>query len=243
MSTHLYYTLVDFLCIIFPFLLSFQKVMPFYKNWKALLPATLGMMFVFIPWDAYFTANGIWGFNDQYIIGFKILHLPIEEWLFFICIPYACVFSYECVKYFLPEQPLKTASLFISAFYMIIAIALMIVFYDHWYTFAACLASLILLALHTFYWKSNFLGYFHLTWIILLVPFFISNGVLTGLTFYNYSVINLSPEKIQNMIVWYNNNHNLGIRIWSVPLDDFFYGMAMFLLTVTIYERRLKRPL
>ncbi len=241
MSTHLYYLLVDALCFVFPFLLSFQKIMPFYKNWKALLPATITMMMVFIPWDAYFTANSIWGFNSNYILGVKLLQLPIEEWLFFICIPYACVFSYECVRYFLPEQPLKTASFFISIFYMVVTIAFMIVFFGHWYTFSASLAAFILLALNTFVWKSNYMGYFHLSWLILLIPFFLSNGVLTGLNFFQYPLVNLRPETVSDMIVWYNDSHNLGIRIWSVPLDDFFYGMAMLLLTITVYERMLKR--
>ena len=45
-------------------------------------------MGVFIPWDIIFTINEIWGFNPDYLKGAKILSLPYEEWLFFICIPY-----------------------------------------------------------------------------------------------------------------------------------------------------------
>ena len=85
------------------------------------------------------------------------------------------------------------------------------------------------------------MGYFHLSWWILLIPFYIANGVLTGLDFYKYPFINLQPENITDQIVWYNNDHNLGVRIWSVPLDDFFYGMAMVLLALTVYEKLVKR--
>jgi hypothetical protein len=72
--------------------------------------------------------------------------------------------------------------------------------------------------------------------MILLIPFFISNGILTGLDFYNYPLFNTSKVDITEAIVRYNNNFNLGFRIWSVPVEDFFYGLAMVLLTVTPYE-------
>jgi lycopene cyclase domain-containing protein len=72
--------------------------------------------------------------------------------------------------------------------------------------------------------------------MILLIPFFISNGILTGIHFYKYALINTSDIEITEAIVRYNNNFNLGIRIWSVPIEDFFYGLAMVLLTLTPYE-------
>ena len=60
------------------------------------------MMCLFIPWDIYFTAKGVWDFNPNFIIDVKFLYLPIEEWLFFIIVPYACVFIYEVLNYFFP---------------------------------------------------------------------------------------------------------------------------------------------
>jgi len=238
---HNTYLWVNVLCILFPFLLSFQRIMPFYKNWKALLAGTFGMMLLFIPWDAFFTSRGIWGFNPTYFLGPKLLGLPLEEWAFFVCIPYACVFWYECTRFFFPNNPWRKVSPALSVFYMAAAVALALVFWGHWYTMSATLLCAALLGLHQFVWKSNYLGWFHFAWIVLLIPFFISNGVLTGLEFWHYPLINLAPETVSDQVVWYNNAHNLGIRIWSVPLDDFFYGMLMLLLVVTVYERTLKR--
>jgi lycopene cyclase domain-containing protein len=37
-------------------------------------------------------------------------------------------------------------------------------------------------------------------------------------------------------IVWYNNAYNLGIRLYSIPVEDVVYSMAMLLLTITVYE-------
>ena len=236
-STHFYYLLVDFMCVVFPFLLSFHKQMPFYKKWRALSIATILMMAFFIPWDILFTHIGVWGFNGTYTSGAYIANLPIEEWLFFICIPYSCLFSYEVLKYYFPKQPLEKSSKYISIFYIVIALLFAGIHFDHYYTLSTSLVAAFLLFMHTFIWKSKYMGWFHFAWWILLIPFYISNGVLTGLDFWQYPIINLNPETVSDQIVWYNNNHNLGIRIWSVPLDDFFYGMAMILMTVGWYEK------
>ena len=59
------------------------------------------MMLLFIPWDIWFTDIGVWWFRDDYITGWKIFLLPIEEWLFFIVVPYACIFIYEVLIYFI----------------------------------------------------------------------------------------------------------------------------------------------
>lgn len=241
MVGHYTYLCVDIGCLLFPFLFSFYPKMPFYKNWKALFAGTLLMMGLFIPWDIFFTAKGIWGFNDNYILGLRLFGLPVEEWLFFICIPYACVFSYEAARYSIKKTSLQSISKGFGISIILICLLLVVFNIAHWYTVSACLLCATLIALHLFVWKSNFLGWFFGIWLVLLIPFFISNGVLTGLNFLQYPIINLHPENITDQIVWYNNMHNLGIRIWSVPLDDFFYGMLMFLLVVTGYEKTLNR--
>jgi lycopene cyclase domain-containing protein len=238
-SEHYYYLAVNTLCVIFPFLLSFVPIMPFRKHWKALSIGTFCMMLVFVPWDIFFTHIGIWGFNPNYITGHYLAGIPVEEWLFFICIPYACIFSYECILFFIPSLQKATFSKWVSPIVITLALVLAIVHYNHWYTATACGLAALLVALHQYHWKSRFLSAFFVAWAILLIPFYISNGVLTGLRFYDYPFINSHPEKIADQIVWYNNEHNLGIRIWSVPADDFFYGMAMVLLALTVYEKLL----
>ena len=85
----------------FPLALSFDRKVAFYKKWKALLPGLLFTAMVFVIWDVWFTREGVWSFNPDYLIGVYILNLPIEEWMFFFVVPFACVFIYEClIAYF-----------------------------------------------------------------------------------------------------------------------------------------------
>lgn len=231
------YLLVDLCCLSGPFFLSFHNSVAFYKNFKALLLGLLFMLAIYLPWDILFTHWGIWNFNATYTLQPRWFLLPIEEWLFFIAVPFACVFSFECVRYFKKSPPSNTFTKITSNSIALVAGAVCVFagYKGLWYTFSATLLCAGLLLFHIVR-KTNYLGYFLFSWIILLIPFFISNGVLTGLDFYKYDLINTSKVEISEAIVRYNNEFNLGIRIWSVPVEDFFYGLAMVLLTLTPYE-------
>ncbi|MEZ4799496.1 MAG: lycopene cyclase domain-containing protein [Flavobacteriales bacterium] len=235
-----YYLAIDLGVLLFPFLFSFYSKMPFYKYWKALGVGILAMMIVFIPWDIYFTSEGIWGFNEKYLTGIKLINLPIEEWLFFICIPYACIFTYESFNYLFPKVNERWNGKKWSGFYILILIPILFVNFTHWYTATTAVLTIVALGI-LIGLKFKKLGLLHFSWIVLLVPFYLSNGVLTGINFTQYHFINMYPDQVSDMIVWYNNSHNLGIRIWSVPLDDFFYGMLMLLISIPVYEWSKKR--
>ena len=63
-----------------------------------------------------------------------------------------------------------------------------------------------------------------LTFLVILVPFLIVNGILTG-TF------------IEGEVVWYNPEENLGIRIFTIPVEDFGYGFSLILFDLLLSER------
>ena len=52
--------------ITFPFLLSFDRKVHFYTNWKFLFPAITIVALIFMVWDQVFTQEAIWGFNETY---------------------------------------------------------------------------------------------------------------------------------------------------------------------------------
>lgn len=204
-----------------PFLFSFHPRIQFYKKWRSLFPAILIMMAVFIPWDIIFANNGIWGFNENYITGYKLLNLPIEEWLFFICIPYVCIFTHYALIALFPKFSFSKEA--VQIFYVSLISVLVITlwyYYDRWYTLVDFSYGLLVLGL-IYNYNRSLLNSFLPTFLVILVPFFIINGVLTG-------------SGIEDQVVWYNDAENLGIRMWTIPIEDTIYALGM-LLTVFIF--------
>jgi len=206
-----------------PFLFSFHPKLQFYKKWRSLFPAIFIMMAFFIPWDVVFTNNGIWGFNDAYISGVKILNLPIEEWLFFICIPYACIFTHYSLHHFFSKFSFSKKITSISYFILILVLIVSLwYFYDRWYTLINFVYALILLGLVYNYQRESLQKFFP-TFLIILLPFFLVNGILTG-------------SGIEAPVVWYNNVETIGLRIGTVPIEDTIYALGMLLIVLVLTE-------
>jgi lycopene cyclase domain-containing protein len=222
------YLAIDLLSVAFPFLASFEHRVRFWKKWRGLFLGIFIMSLIFIPWDIIFTAKGIWGFNERYLIGFDIAGLPLEEWLFFVLIPYACMFLYEVMRHFVPEDVLGPYSRQLSA---VIVVVLFIVGFMHLqlaYTSITFIATALFLAYHAFVAKNAWLGRFFIGYAVSLIPFFLVNGLLTG-------------SWLEEPIVWYDNTENLGIRMGTIPLEDSIYLMLLLLIVTTFYERALDR--
>ena len=188
-------------------------------------------MGVFIPWDVIFTINGVWGFNSDYFLGFEIFSLPLEEWLFFICIPFACVFTHYALLLYFPNLKLnKVATRAISISLVLILFILALANYDKWYTLVNFSMAIPLTWL-VYKYNPQLLQHFLLTFLVMLIPFFIVNGVLTG-------------SCIDNQVVWYNNAENLGIRMGTIPVEDSIYAYSMILMNLYFFEylcSRLKK--
>jgi len=216
------YLYIDLLTISAPFLLSFDKRVAFYKQWKYLFPAILLMAVVFIAKDVIFAASQIWGFNDTYLVGIRMLGLPIEEWMFFFVVPYAIVFIYACLVVYVKKDILKSVH---RPFFLILSVVLIVVgaiYYDRLYTSVIFILTALLL-LYNVIKKQPWLSYFLLAYLVSLIPFIIVNGALTG-------YFTAEP------IVWYDDTQNLGIRILSIPIEDTIYSLMMMLMTIQLME-------
>jgi lycopene cyclase domain-containing protein len=224
------YLLLDIGSMLVPFLFSFYPKAPFYKNWKYLWISTGITAFLFLVWDEWFTQMGVWGFNPEYVTGMYLGKLPLEEVLFFICIPYACVFTYDALNYLVKKDRLAPYSQGISIFLMGFLLIVGVMNLDKWYTSVTFIATALFLVFITWVWKPAFMGRFYFAFIIILIPFFLVNGVLTG-------------SWIEGEVVWYNNTENLAIRMGTIPFEDTFYGMLMILMNISILEAlRNKHP-
>lgn len=225
---HYYYLGLDVFSIAFPLAASFEGRVQYWRKWPGLFTGIGVMALVFLAWDAIFTANGVWGFNPRYTLGPRFLHLPVEEWLFFFTIPYSCVFLYEVMRHFIRRDVLGVVARPLSMLLSASLFTVGLLYIDHLYTSITFLCTAVLLGVHLFILKSTYLGRFYVGYAVSLIPFFLVNGVLTGW---------LLPEPI----VWYNNTENLGIRLNTIPMEDSMYLLFFLLLTITFYERPLKR--
>ncbi len=215
------YLFLDLFTILGPLALSFDKKVAFYKDWKWLLPSLFIVSGLYLLWDIWFTSVGIWEFNFRYLLGPSLFGLPLEEYGFFIVVPYACLFIYRCLQvYFpnlrLPNQLLYYGTLLLSA----------IIFIASWgklytsVTFGLITLSMIGIRI-SIIWKKleHYFGHLWLAWIISMIPMFYVNGKLTALP-----------------VLEYNNTENLGIRIGTIPLEDFFYNFLYMFLMIILFE-------
>jgi len=221
-SKYLYLS-IDLLSVIVPFISSFYSKAPFYKKWKFLGWSTLITATVFIIWDEIFTRIGVWGFNPAYLTGYYFFSLPIEEILFFFCIPYACVFTYEALNYAFKKEDIFSKNNILTFILIIVLLIGGLLNLHRWYTSVTFIVLAVLLAYLTIKVKPTYMGRFYFSFLITLIPFLIVNGILTG-------------SFIEGEVVWYNDHENLDIRIGTIPLEDMFYGMLLILMNISIFE-------
>ena len=221
-SKYLYLGLMIF-SLSYPLIQSFEWRIKLYKNWRALFSSIFMMMLIFIPWDIWFTHLGIWWFRDDYISGIKFLLLPIEEWLFFVIVPYACVFIYEVLNYYVKKDFLARISRLIFGIIFLTLSFLSIIYNTKYYTSitfgATAVACLLLVVLN-----PNWSGKFLLTYLVSWLPFLLINGALTG-NFTKLPVVN------------YNKSEIIGLHLTTIPVEDSIYNLLMLLIVISVYEK------
>jgi lycopene cyclase domain-containing protein len=210
-----------------PLVLSFDKRLQFYRKWKYVLPAIFVVAAVYIAFDVYNTKHGVWGFNPRYLSGIFMFHLPLEEWLFFIVIAYASLFlHFSFVEYFPQVKVNEKWTRTITILFFILSVLMVFLFHDKMYT-AYIFSKMAVVLMLAYFDKTNTISSFFLTFLIILVPFIIVNGILTG-------------SFIENEVVWYNNDENLGIRFFTIPVEDFAYAFSMILFNLLLIGKLKK---
>jgi lycopene cyclase domain-containing protein len=190
-----------------------------------MIPAMLITAGFFLIWDEFFTRIGVWSFNETYTLGIFIGSLPLEEWLFFLIVPYACFFVYFVAEYFIKKDVFRTSYKYVSSIMIAVLLVFAGIYYDRWYSATTCILPAILLIWLTFVKQVQYLGRFFTGYFISLIPFLIVNGILTS-----------------KPVVVYNNSENSGIRIFingvaNIPIEDLAYCLLLLLMNISLYER------
>lgn len=213
------YLLINILIILFPLIFSFEKQILFINKLPYYLISILVISPLFIIWDSYATQRGDWGFSAEYINGLKLFHLPLEEILFFITVPYSTIFLFEVAHVYLPEKKVAIPNVvfFVFAFLLIVLAG---VFNEQYYTATVSVfsaVSLILLAV-----VPNRLRHSRNFYIFLafsFIPFLLVNYWLTVMP-----------------VVWYSDSAIFGKRFLTIPIEDFLYSFSMITLWVFVYD-------
>jgi lycopene cyclase domain-containing protein len=235
-NTHFTYFLIHLASIAGPLALSFDKKVQFYKKWKYVFPAMILPGLFFLLWDAWFTHQGVWSFSPLHTTGRKLGNLPIEEVLFFITVPYCCLFIYECIRCYFPATHRKSGADWLLGGIAIVLFLMGCFTWEQSYTsYTGILNGLFIAVLFGF---KKYFSRFHalsflIAYAIILIPFLMVNGWLTAIP-----------------VVIYNNAENSGIRIFSflsypfnnIPAEDIFYGMLLILMNVVCYEKLRSTP-
>lgn len=89
------------------------------------------------------------------------------------------------------------------------------------YTFPAIVAAAVTLVIDMFVLRTRVVTTRHFVRFIgfMTIGFLLCDGILTAVP-----------------VVIYNPSEMLGIRLFSIPVEDFVYGFALVTSTISIYE-------
>jgi lycopene cyclase domain-containing protein len=212
------YLIVDLAVLFFPLVLSFDRKVAFYRRWPSALVAIVAVGVVFVAWDVFATRRGDWSFNAAYTGTLRILGLPLEEILFFVTIPYACIFVYESVRTYLPEHGVYITpwiGSLIGVLFVVAGLAsytrpyslTVLVVCGIFFLMASAVAPHVLMS--SWFWIA--LG-------ICYIPFLVVNGVLTAIP-----------------VVSYAESHIWGIRIFTIPIEDAVYSFVLIAANLMVH--------
>lgn len=207
--------------------LSFDKKVKFYSHIEDVIITILFGSFFMLLLEIFFMRRGISGFIPDYIIKTNFFYLPIEKVLFFITIPYSCIFIYEYIRtkfkkdFLLPYvKKINMLVIFILTFLLLFS------FYKEYPFTILALSDIFIYLYFINKLNNNYMGYFYLSYLVTLIPYLISNTLVNnGLWF-----ISKSP------IIWYNKDKISDLKIFNIPLENTVYFMFFLLTYISIYE-------
>lgn len=223
MINHLSYLIINIGTVCIPLLFwKFEKLPSrnvFNNYWTAVITAGVG----FIIWDIFVTSRGHWSFNSDYTLGIKLFNLPLEEILFFICIPFSSLYLFEVLHYFVDDKKLNIHSWFFVCIGIIILLFGIVFLTGAEYSLIITLIVALLFifspAYSHLFQSKNFWVY----QALMLIPFGLVNSILTSLPIVKYNVI-----------------HITNIRIGTMPIEDFLYSFALLTTYLIAYQKSKK---
>jgi lycopene cyclase domain-containing protein len=213
------YLALDFLVAAFPLALSFDRRVRYARRWPAAALSAVIVCVPFAAWDSLMSARGAWGFNPAYAGSVRVAFLPPAELLFFLVVPFACLFLYEVAsEYWGGGAPRARRAPWFAAAAACAALAAAA--WPRLYTSSVLAAAALFLLLAALAAPALLAGRaFWLGLLLSFAPFLLANGVLTALP-----VVTYAPWAI------------LGPRAYTIPLEDFLYSFTLLGFCILVYR-------
>jgi lycopene cyclase domain-containing protein len=216
MSTYFF---INLAIISVPLLLSFEKRVFFFRKWPYVFSSIFIVGSVYVFWDICASFLGHWSFNPQHVSGFKLFFLPWEEILFFVTAPFSCLFIYEVICFFHKDKPFILPRGLMQAI-IFFALGSGVFFLGRDYTaLSFFMVAFFLFVAMTYFSPVTGTQNFWIYLGVCYIPFSIFNGILTSLP-----------------VVSYNPYAITGLRLGTIPVEDFFYNLAYLGLTLLVYK-------
>ncbi|UCE95338.1 MAG: lycopene cyclase domain-containing protein [Candidatus Bathyarchaeota archaeon] len=216
MSFYLYLNLA---IIAFPLVFSFERRLKFYSRFKPLSVSLILVGCIFVGWDIFATYRGHWSFNSSFVNELSFLGLPLGEILFFITVPYSCLFIFESIRRFLGDRSLFSSKKWFFTGIGILMTAVSFAFLQKEYTFLAILSVGLTLLFVSFVKVKIFSSRAYWIYIIItLLLFIVVNFILTSLP-----------------VVQYSSSAISGFRVITIPIEDFLFNFSMLTAYAATY--------
>jgi len=213
-----FFVYLDLIVAAIPLSLSFDRRVRYVTRWPAVLVTSIIVAIPYVAWDSFMTMRGAWGFSAPFVGSLRLLRLPVGELLFFIVVPFSCIFILEVVSAYLPQKAARPVRLPWIAAGALVALAAFLA-RGRLYTQTVLAASGAFLVLCAVFSPITLASRaFWLALAACYLPFLAANGVLTSLP-----------------VVTYAGWAILGPRVVSIPLEDFFYNFSYLGFTFLVY--------
>ena len=215
------YLLFNVIVLAGPAVSQFNRQIKHVSQWRLKLFTNGIVMIPYIIWDALVTGSH-WQFNKAYTLDFRLLGLPIEEWLFFITVPFGCLLVWET----LPDtkrvgKPNPYVNFLLrTVLYATLPIGISVFSTGRQYTgLVLCCLGLVGLA-------DTLLS----THLLLRPKTYLYLAIVAGLILAFNGYLTARP------VVLYGEAYQSGYRILTIPIEDFGYGFTLTLFNAMVYE-------
>lgn len=215
------YLYINLAILFLPLAISFErKRINYQSRMKSVVLSIVSVGTAFVAWDVLATHFGHWSFNPNYLVGIRLLGLPIEEILFFVTVPFSCLFTYAALVYFLKDgtiRPMGKLQLIVGVAF----ISLSLLFLNREYTFLALLSVGITILAAPKLADQIFSSKLYWYYVAVTFAFFlVFNFLLTSLP-----------------IVAYSSEAISGLRVTTIPIEDFMFNFSLLTLYLAVFLR------